>query len=270
MPAAPAQPLVPVKRHRKSLPLDDNASVQPHFSPAPYNSTGQMHEPLAPSTQGPTAEEPSGGQGGTPHAAAPFPKGSPAPQPQPGPVSAQSDAMRALFQSMPTRYNRPPTISFDHDTTVGFVVEGQGSGSSAAMLGDLPGDQVAGAEALTPDVVVRLKGPDDEVVIAARTPDQQHVTTLNNTYWFWDVRAKKPGATTLTLTVEPLDTKGRSLTPQLVYVNRIKVVIEPVSRVTYWIGVINPLYKFLGLGTPVALIAGAWAFWRRRHAKSLA
>ena len=51
------------------------------------------------------------------------------------------------------------------------------------------------------------------------------------------------------------------------YTNQFDVSVDPISWLTFTISRIDPIWKWLGLGTPVAIIIGLFGFWRGRARK---
>ncbi len=179
-------------------------------------------------------------------------------------MDAASGSVQQQLQNLPIQYNRPPTLSFDHDTLLTLVVESQSSGD-AAMAG-AAGPVVHAHALLGTTETAHLSGDSSEVQIVPLASETQTITNLSNVQWAWNVRAKSPGETTLALELSAdVVVKGQhSWYRVTTYTDRFRVKMSPVSWATWRIGEIEPIYKFLGLGTPVVLLGGLIAFLRRR------
>jgi hypothetical protein len=243
-----------------SHPQMEEAVVEP--SPPPPPPPPPAATAPAPPTAAPPAPAPPAADTAAPAA--------PAPPPAPSPVTQDSAQLLRQLQSVPITYNRPATLSFDQDTPITLVVEGLGAGSAGA-LGAFPGQQVSSQALLSPRVTARLTGPSDEVSIQAQSADTQEVSSIANTSWLWQVRARKPGQTTLTLELDANVVIDGKPTPLQVrtYTDRFGVHMNLISRTTYEIQRIDPIWRWLGLGTPVAIIGGFLA-WRRRSGRKAA
>jgi len=167
---------------------------------------------------------------------------------------------------LPIRYNKPSAISFDSDTTISLVVEMAGAGSAKPVFEELPGGQEATTVKLSNRVVAKLVGPPDQVSITqADPPEERPLMDGTNAQWIWNVRAKQPGKTTLTLEIYAvIQPGGDANTYQMkTYTNSFPVQISWLSQLKWEIDQIDPVWKWLGFGTPVAIACGVIAFFRK-------
>ena len=236
----------PVQTTDMAAATDAGASVQ-----AADNATGDTAAPIV--------------GGGAPHhhtlarTHAPLTTSPPPPPPVgEGPVSAQRADIERQLEAIPIRYNKPATLSFDHDTPIGLVVEVEGAGTGASAVQGLPGAQVTAVAKLNAKAAAELTGAEDEVAIHPKGPVSLPITGAANSELVWYVRALKPGSTTLTLQIYATVNIGAEQQQVRVrtFTDKFNVVMSPVSWAKYQIGQIDPIWKWLGLGTPVAIIVG--------------
>lgn len=199
-----------------------------------------------------------------PHSATLQPPVTP-PPPAPDPVT---QAVADSTEQLPIIYNTPKQLEADRDTIISLVVESADVQRAEAAIAQLPGVAKRDTAALTSVVVAKLTGDPDSVTINPRFPDTQQISHLGNVTWAWDVRAKRPGETTLILQIfDIVDVKGTPTpVPLIAYTTQIRVKMGAVARTTYEIDRITPIWKFLGIGTPAALVIGfvAWLQSRRK------
>jgi hypothetical protein len=204
----------------------------------------------------------------------PPPAAAAAPPPAPGPPAAAtppdsptSQAVERQLRMQNIRYNKPPAISFDQDTLVSLVIEMAGKGSAIPRFQNFSGNQASASVALGDNAVATLSGPVDDVAIALDNgPALKPLMDGVNTQWIWSVRAKRPGSTLLTLEIDTLVPDGASVRQYQIetFTDRFPVQMSWLSQLTWQIDQISPAWKFLGLGTPVAIIGGLILFFRRR------
>jgi hypothetical protein len=212
-----------------------------------------------------------------PPAAAPVPGGgaiAPGPKPAPAKVGVLEQASAEIIkqiQAIQIEYNKPDAISFDTDTTIVLVAESHDTASGHALVAGAGGEVMPVTAALSAIVTAQLLGDSDQVQITPLTTDTQAVSSLTNTQWSWNVRAKQPGTASLTLNVfDNVTVNGQSTYYRIkTYTNQFRVVISPLSSLRWQFEQIDPIWQALGLGTPVALIGGLIA-WLRRPRKAAA
>ena len=236
------------------------AARDPAPDPTPVPAPAPTPTPAPATTPAPTPPE-----------AVPPPSPAPtAAAPPPSPALTQETGLAARLPTFPIAYNKPSQIAFDRDTTISLVVTV--NGAAADSLKNLPGEKVATSAHLSDDVVAELTGDPAAVKITPRQDKEQRIADLGDVVWVWDVRALTPDPATLTLKLSAkVDLAGRpALVSVRTYTDRFTVQIDPVAKVKWWIGRIDPIWKWLGLGTPVVLIGAVLAFFRRRTAGSAA
>jgi hypothetical protein len=246
--------------------LAPGAFVGPAHLPVPKPSVvaAESAPDMAPAPPPPAATPPAS----APKATHPPPTTAAAPPRRMGTVDQATAEVKSQLQRLRIEYNKPAAIAFDGDTTIVLVVESQDPAAGHAAVAAAGGQNVQANVALSAIVTAQLKGDSDQVAITPLTSDTQAVTTLGNAQWTWTVRAKQPGRATLTLDVfDDVKVQGQdTLYPVRTYTNEFPVRIGGFSWVTWEIGQINPVWQFLGLGTPVVIIGGTVAFLRRRRA----
>ncbi len=270
MHATALRPHPPTAAPPDATPLPSAAAAP---RPAPVPPAAPAPAPAAAATPAPApapAPAPTAAPTPVPTAAAP---GPPPPPPPPAPAAApaaaatiQDTGLAARLPTFPIAYNRPTQIAFDRDTTISLVITV--NGAAADSLRNLPGEKVAASARLSDDVVAELSGDPAAVKITPRQDKEQRIADLGDVVWVWDVRALTPDPATLTLKLSakvPLAGQP-ALVPVRTYTDRFTVQIDPVSKAKWWIGQIDPIWKWLGLGTPVVLIGGLLTFLRRRKA----
>jgi hypothetical protein len=231
----------------------DTTAPQPAPRPAPSESFAGSAAPTGPLP----FTEPPQPKSASPASAAPAPAAAPT-----------SDEIKAQLHIRNIRYNKPSAISFDSDTPISLVVEMAGAGSGQAALANMPGGQVAAVVKLSDKVTAVLTGPPDDVsIVQADPPSDRTLEDGFNAQWIWNVRAKQPGTALLTLEVSTtVQRSGSSVPVQIVtYTDKFPVQISVTSWLKWQIDRIDPIWKWLGLGTPIAIIGGGIAWWRARR-----
>ena len=232
-------------------------------SPAPAPLPGPVPQPASPDAAQLAPVEPDAAAS----SALPVTPGPSVPVSGDITVGALSQAVAKNTEQMPIRYNRPTQIAFEHTTPVSLIVETASVQKAVADLKIFPGEAKSATAALSSVVTARLIGDPSAVIITARMSETQEITNLANVSWIWDVRAIKPGPTSLTLQVIDLLPVGGVVKaiPVVTYTDQINVSVDPIAWMLYEINRIDPIYKFLGLGTPAALVIGVVAWWRSRR-----
>jgi hypothetical protein len=182
------------------------------------------------------------------------------------PVSG-ADAVLAQLSDRWIDYNRPPAISFDHDTPVTLVIEMLGKGTGIGALPPGGGLTNEVSVKLSSSVTAILSGPPDDVKISLSEPSAtQPLFAGANAQWDWNVKALRPGSVVLNLQLySTVKANGAATTYQIrTFSDRFRVSMSTTSWLEWQINQIQPIWKFLGLGTPVAIGLGLIAWWRRR------
>jgi hypothetical protein len=238
------------------------APPQPHYHVAlhPFVPPPQPVAVAAPPPPAPLQPPPEPAPPPPPVAHAPKPAAKP-----PGVFDQASDEIKRQIQALQIEYNKPTAISFDSDTVIVLVAESHDTASGHAAVAAAPGQAVQAKVGLSAIVTAQLEGDSDQVQITPLTSDTQAVTSLANTRWSWNVRAKQPGKATLTMNVfDDVTVGGQNTLYQIeTYTDEFPVQIGWLSKLRWQFEQIDPIWQALGLGTPVALIGGLVAWFRR-------
>jgi hypothetical protein len=171
------------------------------------------------------------------------------------------ESLAARLPQIPVGYNKPKSLEFDRDTEITLIVETASAKDALAELQTFSGEKVSGVAKLAPDVEAVLSGPPDDVVITPRQNAAQKLTEIANVQWIWDVKAKHPGSTTLTLdlwtTVHASD--GDRTVRMRTFRDTIPIHVSRLQWLTYEIDQIDPVWK--ALIAAVTAIGGALTAW---------
>lgn len=228
---------------QSTSPAPDPAAVTP---PAPATDTSPQPDPTPPTTARDGAPVARPGvvaksvRPGAPRPPAPPPDG------------------QALKREV--SYNQPRELRFGEAVQVKVVLRAPATAVSGSFRG-LPGQVTTAPIEVREEATAVLEGPADRVKIVRRQgfPAWQSATAGNPT-WMWDVTATAPGSANLDLTVKTKADGAPTETVVESYHAVIPVRMGWVDAVKWWIGQVDPIWKWL-VGVAGAL--GAAFVWFR-------
>ena len=176
---------------------------------------------------------------------------------------AYQTAIKQL-QSLPLVYNKPSTLEFDRYISVSAILVTTRAGvpNALADISKNEGQKISDTVKVGDSVTAELSGGPEDVEIDPKGPVQHAVTPLENISWQWQVRAKRPFKTTITLNVSTnLKVGGVEKDVQVrTYHVDMPVHTTIFGEAKYWSNEISPIWVLGGgiFGATIGLSAWLW------------